>query len=74
MNELKLYYIKSSYVDQLHNLDYLVEKHHGKHSIGIILEINNIHYFVPLSSPKPKHRHMYESLTFVKITPNHQKC
>ncbi|WP_338935058.1 type III toxin-antitoxin system ToxN/AbiQ family toxin [Lactobacillus helveticus] len=72
MNEqLKLYNINPSYVDQLHNLDYRVEKHHGKHSkpyLGIILKINNIHYFVPLSSPKPKHKHMYESLTFVKIT------
>lgn len=72
MNEqLKLYNINPSYVDQLHNLDYRVEKHHGKHSkpyLGIILKINNIHYFVPLSSPQPKHKHMYESLTFVKIT------
>lgn len=71
MNELGLYNIRSSYVDRLHNLDYRVEKHHGNHNkpyLGIILEINNIHYFVPLSSPKPKHKHMYESLTFVKIT------
>lgn len=71
MNELKLYNVNSSYVDQLHNLDYRVEKHHGKHNkpyLGIILKINNIHYFVPLSSPKPKHKHMYESLTFIKVT------
>lgn len=63
MNELKLYNVNSSYVDQ----HYRVEKHHGKHNkpyLGIILKINNIHYFIPLSSPKSKHKHMYESLTY----------
>lgn len=34
---------------------------------GIILEINNINYFAPLSSPKEKHKQMKSSLDFIKI-------
>lgn len=35
--------------------------------IGIILEINNVNYFAPLSSPKKKHENMKNSIDFIKI-------
>ncbi len=35
--------------------------------VGIVLKINNINYFAPLSSPKEKHKRMKTSLDFVKI-------
>ncbi|MCT4487414.1 type III toxin-antitoxin system ToxN/AbiQ family toxin [Levilactobacillus parabrevis] len=51
-------------------MDKKVEYHHGEHDkpyLGIILEINSTNYFVPLSSPKPKHNRMSENITFKKI-------
>ncbi len=35
--------------------------------IGIILKINNINYFAPLSSPKEKHKKMKNNIDFLKI-------
>jgi len=35
--------------------------------IGILLTINNMSYFAPLTSPKPKHTQMKNSLDFMKI-------
>lgn len=70
----RLYYVDSDYVRQLHNVDYRVEYHHGKHDkpyLGIILIINSINYFVPLSSPKPKHEKMNENISFKKISNKH---
>lgn len=34
---------------------------------GIILELNSINYFAPLSSPKEKHKYMKTTLDFIKI-------
>lgn len=71
--ELYLYQIDVDYVEALHRLDSRVEYHHGEHDkpyVGIILKINNIDYFVPLSSPKRKHDRMNENPTFMKIKQN----
>ena len=35
--------------------------------IGIILKINEINYFAPLSSPKRKHENMKNTVDFIKI-------
>lgn len=35
--------------------------------IGIVLKINEINYFAPLSSPKKKHENMKNSIDFIKI-------
>lgn len=35
--------------------------------IGIILKINEINYFAPLSSPKKKHENMKNTVDFIKI-------
>lgn len=35
--------------------------------VGIILKINEINYFAPLSSPKKKHEKMKNSIDFIKI-------
>ena len=34
--------------------------------IGIVLQINGMNYFAPLSSFKPKHKKMKESVDFIK--------
>ena len=38
--------------------------------IGIVLQINGMNYFVPLSSFKPKHKRMKASVDFIKILKN----
>ena len=35
--------------------------------VGIILKINGINYFAPLSSPKEKHLNMKNNIDFIKI-------
>ncbi|MCI9626872.1 MAG: type III toxin-antitoxin system ToxN/AbiQ family toxin [Clostridia bacterium] len=35
--------------------------------IGIILRVHNMDYFAPLSSFKPKHRNMHDSVDFLKV-------
>lgn len=35
--------------------------------IGILFKVNNLDYFVPLSSFKPKHAKMKDSLDFIKL-------
>lgn len=35
--------------------------------LGILLTVNNCHYYVPISSAKPKHRHMSNNLDFHKL-------
>ena len=42
------------------------QHHEGKY-IGIILEVNEIKYIVPLSSYKPKHEKMKNGLDFLKV-------
>ncbi len=70
---IQLYEINPAYIDYLvpfaphifHN-----KKDNQKHSrkyIGIILTVNNLDYFVPLSSFKDKHSKMQESIDFLKI-------
>lgn len=44
-----------------------MKKKEKGHLCGIVLEINNINYFAPLSSPKEKHKTMKTSLDFIKI-------
>jgi len=35
--------------------------------VGIVFEVNNFHYYAPLTSPKPKHLHMKNQIDFLKI-------
>ena len=35
--------------------------------VGILLTVNNCHYYVPISSAKPKHQRMSNSLDFHKL-------
>ncbi|UTD13938.1 type III toxin-antitoxin system ToxN/AbiQ family toxin [Treponema denticola] len=35
--------------------------------MGIILEINGFKYFAPLSSFKPKHKRLCETIDFIKV-------
>ena len=71
IEKLKLYRINNEYAKYIYHQDKNVLKAFdikGKRPfIGIILTINKINYFAPLSSPKKKHEKMKNSIDFLKI-------
>ena len=73
MDNIKLYEISPAYVRYLvpHAPHLFQNKKAGQHNerkyIGIVLTVNGMDYFAPLSSFKEKHRRMPEGLDFIKI-------
>lgn len=73
MDNIKIYEINSAYIDYL--VPYAPHLFHNRKKgqanerkyIGVVLQINGMDYFAPLSSFKPKHRTMKEGLDFIKI-------
>jgi len=68
---LKLYTIDADYCNYLRRIDSRVSDIQGQKSgrpfVGVVLSVNGLDYFAPLSSPKPKHLKMPDSIDFVKI-------
>jgi protein AbiQ len=66
---MKFYHIKDDFVMYLHDADPKVpdNKHEKRPFIGIVFSVNEMDYYVPLSSPKPKHKTMKNSKDFRKI-------
>ena len=70
---IQLYEINHAYIDYLspyaphlfHNKQPFQQ--HERKYIGILLKVNHMHYFAPLSSFKPKHKKMEESLDLIKL-------
>ena len=73
MGNLKFYHVALDYVDYLvpHAPHLFHNSQKGQQNqrkyIGIVLEMNGMKYFAPLSSFKEKHKRMQESLDFLKI-------
>ena len=44
-----------------------MDKKANRPFVGILLEVNGINYYAPLSSPKPKHLTMKNQIDFIKI-------
>lgn len=73
MDNIRFYEINAKYVDYL--APYAPHLFHNSKKgqanqrkyIGIVFQINDIEYFAPLSSFKPKHEKMKEGLDFIKI-------
>ena len=73
MDNIKLYEIDNKYIDYLSK--FAPHLFHNKQAgqsnerkyIGVVLYINGLEYFAPLSSFKPKHSKMKESIDFLKI-------
>ena len=73
MDNIKFYQVTNDYIDYL--LPYaphlFQNKKQGQKNerkyIGIVLQINDVDYFAPLSSFKPKHQQMKEMLDFIKV-------
>jgi protein AbiQ len=68
---LKLYEINPEYIKYLAKYQEHIFISDGDKAsrkyIGIILQINGMNYFAPLSSFKSKHKRMKESVDFIKI-------
>ena len=73
MENIKIYEVDSRYVDYL--VPYAPHLFHNKKAgqqnerkyIGVVLHINGLDYFAPLSSFKDKHYRMKETIDFIKI-------
>ena len=73
MDNIKLYNVDSAYIDYLSayapHLFFNKQKdqRNERKYIGIVLTVNGINYFAPLSSYKDKHKLMKERIDFIKI-------
>lgn len=72
--KLKWYIVNKEYVSYLQKFDAKVENADYeaklKPYIGILIEINEMNYYVPVSSVKQKHYKMKEDIDFIKIVRN----
>lgn len=71
MENYKLVTINSKYCDLLREYDYRVtynsKEKESRPFVGILFTIGRYKYFAPLSSPKPKHLKMKNTIDFYKI-------
>ena len=71
MENYKLVTINSKYCDFLREYDYRVtynsKEKESRPFVGILFTIGRYKYFAPLSSPKPKHLKMKNTIDFYKI-------
>lgn len=71
--DIKLYNINNRYIDYLspHAPHLFHNKKPGQQNerkfIGVILQVNGLDYFAPLSSFKPKHNKMSDMIDFIKV-------
>lgn len=75
---LKIVKVDSKYCDYLRRYDNKVVYNKFDKElrpfIGVLFKIDNIEYFAPLSSPKPKHLKMKNTLDFFKIKKRRTWC
>ncbi len=70
---IKIYEVNPQYIDYLipYAPHLFQNKQPGQHNerkyIGIVLSVNDMNYFAPLSSFKAKHKKMKNGLDFIKI-------
>lgn len=64
IRRLKLYYIDDKYIDFLRKYDSRVayNKNGTRPYVGVVYQCNEMTYFAPLSSPKPKHLTMNKNM------------
>lgn len=71
MKKFKLVVVNSKYCDYLRQFDnkvpYNFSKKENRPFVGVLFKIIDLEYFAPLSSPKPKHLKMKNSIDFFKL-------
>ena len=67
----KIVRVDSEYCDYLRQFDVKIAYNKNEKKtrpfVGILFEINSCEYYAPLSSPKPKHQKMKNTIDFLKI-------
>ena len=66
---MKFYHITDDYISYLRGFDSHVSenKHESRPYVGVVIEIDSMKYYAPLTSPKPKHLTMKNGKDFRKI-------
>lgn len=66
---MRFYHIKDEYIAFLRQYDQRValNKQQKRPYIGVVVEVDGVKYYAPLTSPKPKHRRMKNGKDFRKI-------
>ena len=66
---MRFYHIKDEYIAFLRQYDQRValNKQQKRPYIGVVVEVDGMKYYAPLTSPKPKHRQMKNGKDFRKI-------
>ena len=66
---MDFYYIQDDYINYLRQFDknVSINKHETRPYVGIVLTVNYMDYFAPLTSPKQKHKKMKNSIDYRKI-------
>lgn len=66
---MKFYHIKDDYIEYLRTFDQTVSenKHERRPYVGVVIEMNELKYYAPFTSPKAKHRTMKNGKDFRKI-------
>lgn len=66
---MRLYTVKDVYINFLRKYDTKVaeNKNHRRPYVGVLIEVNGIKYYAPLTSPKEKHKSMKNSKDFRRI-------
>ena len=68
---IKIVRVDSDYCDYLRNYDskisYNMNEKELRPFVGVLFKVNSLEYFAPLSSPKTKHKSMYNTIDFFKI-------
>ncbi len=66
---MRVYNITDDYINYLHQFDEKVcfNKHESRPYIGIVLQVGDLKYYAPFTSPKQKHVNMKNAIDFRKI-------
>lgn len=71
MERLSFYTLSQEYAEYLREFDsripFIHEDKKRRPFVGVLLKVNNHNFYAPLSSPKPKHLLMKDSIDFQKI-------
>ncbi|MBQ9785000.1 MAG: type III toxin-antitoxin system ToxN/AbiQ family toxin [Clostridia bacterium] len=71
MTRFSFYTVDSAYCDYLRTFDpcvpYTIAHKSTRPFIGIVLNVGDVQYYAPLTSPKPKHLTMKNQVDFLKI-------
>ena len=69
MEKLRLYRIREGYIEYLHSKDHRVQYNKGEKRpyLGVVLEVGEHKYFVPMESPKPNHVNIKSNVHIMRI-------